>query len=78
MINNTDIHFYNLIFYLKKKRNTLADFDIIVSNPPYIPLHDKQTMNANVLNFEPHIALFVDDNNPLIFYNAIADFAIKN
>ena len=34
-------------------------------------------MRANVLHFEPHVALFVDDNNPLIFYNAIADFAVK-
>jgi release factor glutamine methyltransferase len=77
VINNVDVHFFQLDFLAENERNKLQQFDIIVSNPPYIPLHDKQTMHANVLNFEPHIALFVDDNNPLIFYNAIADFAIN-
>ena len=43
-------------------------------NPPYVPLKDKDSMRANVINYEPHLALFVPDNDPLIFYNAIADF----
>ncbi len=53
-------------------------FDIIVSNPPYIPESEKKSMQENVLEHEPHMALFVPDNDPLIFYNAIADFAKKN
>lgn len=53
-------------------------FDIIVSNPPYITPKEKLLMHHNVLEFEPHIALFVEEDNPLVFYNAIADFAIKN
>jgi release factor glutamine methyltransferase len=47
-------------------------FDFIVSNPPYIALSEKQRMKSNVLDFEPHLALFVPDEDPLIFYQAIA------
>lgn len=53
-------------------------FDVIVSNPPYITPKEKLLMHSNVLEFEPHIALFVEEDNPLVFYNAIADFAVKN
>ena len=52
-----------------------GEFDIIVSNPPYIPNKEKTLMSANVLDHEPHLALFVKDQNPLIFYNTIHDFA---
>lgn len=55
-----------------------AKWDIIVSNPPYIPLRDKQEMQTNVLSFEPHKALFVEDNDPLIFYREIAAYASKS
>jgi release factor glutamine methyltransferase len=51
--------------------------DIIVSNPPYVRFSEKQYMNKNVLDFEPHLALFVDDSNPLIYYRAILEFAEK-
>jgi len=51
---------------------------IIISNPPYVTLKDKKQMHTNVNDFEPHTALFVPDNDPLIFYKAIADFALKN
>lgn len=50
-------------------------FDIIVSNPPYVRELEKVEIKNNVLQNEPHLALFVDDNNPLIFYNKIADLA---
>jgi release factor glutamine methyltransferase len=50
-------------------------FDIIVSNPPYVRELEKTEIKNNVLENEPHLALFVDDNNPLIFYNKIADLA---
>ncbi|QDW25365.1 peptide chain release factor N(5)-glutamine methyltransferase [Pedobacter sp. KBS0701] len=53
-------------------------FDIIVSNPPYIRNLEKNEMHNNVLLHEPHLALFVSDENPLIFYKAIADFAKTN
>lgn len=50
-------------------------FDIIVSNPPYIPMKDKKSMSKRVLFYEPEMALFVPDDEPLKFYIAIADFA---
>ncbi|RBQ07730.1 peptide chain release factor N(5)-glutamine methyltransferase [Pedobacter miscanthi] len=53
-------------------------FDVIVSNPPYIRDLEKKEMHDNVLLHEPHLALFVNDDNPLIFYKAIADFAKTN
>ncbi len=48
-------------------------FDIIVSNPPYIKETEKKTMDSNVLDWEPHTALFVPDNDPLLFYRNIAE-----
>jgi release factor glutamine methyltransferase len=53
-------------------------FDFIVSNPPYVCESEKAQMSSNVLRYEPHTALFVEDSNPLIFYTAIADFAKKS
>jgi release factor glutamine methyltransferase len=50
-------------------------FNIIVSNPPYIPLNEKHQLENNVVNFEPHQALFVDDREPLLFYKAILAFS---
>ncbi len=47
-------------------------FDIIVSNPPYIPQSDIASMRDNVTHHEPHLALFVDDDDPLVFYRSIA------
>lgn len=54
------------------------DLDGIVSNPPYISVSEKSAMQKNVLDFEPHLALFVEDNNPLLFYEAIARHAFKH
>lgn len=53
-------------------------FDIIVSNPPYVRELEKEQMKANVLDNEPHLALFVDDEDPLKFYKAITQFAVNN
>jgi release factor glutamine methyltransferase len=50
-------------------------YGVIVSNPPYVTMVDKQQMHHNVTSFEPHTALFVPNENPLLFYIAIADFA---
>ncbi len=54
------------------------EFDVIVSNPPYVRELEKAEIKPNVLNNEPHLALFVADNNPLIFYKAITEFAEKH
>lgn len=52
-------------------------FDIIVSNPPYVTNREAEDMQKNVLDFEPHLALFVEDHDPLIFYRKIAELAGK-
>lgn len=54
------------------------DFDIIVSNPPYVRNVEKHEIKKNVLDYEPHLALFVDDNDPLLFYRKIAQLAKKS
>ena len=52
-------------------------FDIVVSNPPYIPDSDSRLMRRNVIDYEPHTALFVPDNDPLLFYRSIARTALR-
>ena len=52
-------------------------FGILVSNPPYVPLRDADAMCRNVLDFEPHTALFVPDDDPLLFYRAIARYGLR-
>ncbi len=53
-------------------------WNVIVSNPPYIPASEQHEMDKNVTDFEPHLALFVQDNDPLIFYRKIAGFALTH
>ena len=55
----------------------LGQFDIIVSNPPYIPQSDISAMHSNVVDYEPHTALFVADDDPLCFYRSIAQNGVK-
>lgn len=69
-----NIHWKQLDFLKKASWNQLGSFDIIISNPPYIRKAEAATMHTNVLAFEPYTALFVEDNDPLIFYKAIRDF----
>ncbi|MNR22104.1 Release factor glutamine methyltransferase [compost metagenome] len=61
---------------LNYSENYPVKLDIVVSNPPYIKEHEKEEMHSNVLANEPHTALFVSNEKPLIFYEAIADFAL--
>lgn len=61
-----------------KKELISSKYDIIISNPPYVTNSEKSKMHQNVLNHEPHIALFVPDEDALVFYSSIADFALKN
>jgi release factor glutamine methyltransferase len=63
---------------LQKRNIDLNAFDIIVSNPPYVRECEKKEMSNNVLEYEPHSAIFVSDSNPLVFYKAIADIAIHS
>ena len=69
------VDFVAMDFLDAAQRRQLPQVDVIVSNPPYVPLRDKYEMKPNVVDFEPHTALFVPDNDPLVFYRAITDFA---
>ena len=70
----TDIDFLQMNFLDATQWQELPSFNIIVSNPPYVPINDKNSMKQNVLDYEPHLALFVENNDPLVFYKAIAEF----
>jgi methylase of polypeptide subunit release factors len=59
-------------------REYKEQFDIIVSNPPYVRNLEKETIKKNVLDYEPHLALFVEDDDALIFYRKIIELALKN
>ena len=78
MDNQADVEFLELNFLVEQEWETLSNFDIIVSNPPYIPLTEKGLLDKNVTDFEPSIALFVEDGNPFIFYLEIIRFAKKH
>lgn len=72
-----DIIFKQLDILNNENWNQLDFYDIIVSNPPYIPHKEKALMHNNVLQYEPSTALFVQDEDPLIFYQKITQLAIQ-
>jgi release factor glutamine methyltransferase len=73
-LNNSAVSFSEADLF-KIKPSQFRNADILVSNPPYVRYSEKQFMHKNVLDFEPHTALFVPDNDPLKFYRAILDLA---
>jgi len=88
-LNNVTIDFFELDILQAENLNKLSvsaqskthsnnKYDIIISNPPYVRELEKVEIKNNVLNNEPHLALFVDNENPLIFYKKIADLAKKH
>jgi release factor glutamine methyltransferase len=68
------VDFIGLDFLNETQTKQLPTVDIIVSNPPYIPLRNKNDMHPNVLDYEPHTALFVPNEDALVFYDALAKF----
>ena len=77
---NAEIHNADVTFTKQDALNPPCDnkkYDIIVSNPPYICTQEAQDMDANVLEHEPHIALFVPDDDPLLYYRSIAIYASR-
>lgn len=74
LLNGVHVNFISLDI-LSNRFPEFNPFDVIVSNPPYVTLQQKDRMEHNVLDFEPHLALFVPENDPLIFYKAIGAFA---
>jgi release factor glutamine methyltransferase len=73
--NNAEITFLQDDICNSVAFNSDNKFDVIVSNPPYIPIMEIDKMHRNVKDFEPHLALFSPDDNPLIFYQHIAEFS---
>lgn len=78
VLNDVKIEFIeaNILNYNQATLTSLK-FDIIVSNPPYVREQEKRYIKSNVINNEPHLALFVKNENPLLFYEAISDFATR-
>jgi release factor glutamine methyltransferase len=74
LLQKADIDFIEIDFLNESNWNQLPKLDIIISNPPYIPLNEKAILDKNVTQFEPHKALFVTDSAPFIFYEKIAVF----
>ena len=72
-LNNSDINFFPFDLLKDEGRKPDEKYDIIVSNPPYVLDSEKNEMSKRVLNYEPHIALFVDVHNPLLFYKRILE-----
>lgn len=75
-LNRLDIQFFQADI-LNWQKFDWPVFDVIVSNPPYVTESEKKLMYKNVLDFEPLNALFVEDNDPLLFYRSIAQFALE-
>lgn len=73
--HQAEIFFLEMDFLKEDQWEKLGQFDIIASNPPYIPEHELDTLERNVRDFEPEIALFVPDTDALLFYRHIARFA---
>lgn len=84
--HNVTIHFIkenileidDLVELVTRNSQLTTHFDIIVSNPPYVRILEKMEIKKNVLEFEPHLALFVEDNDALLFYRKISALAQKN
>lgn len=79
-LNNVTVHFKNQdVLSINNIRQLISkgeQYNVIVSNPPYVMESEKKTMDESVLHFEPHEALFVTDENPLLFYDKISTIAL--
>lgn len=73
-----EIDFRQMDILDKKERSVLPVFDFIISNPPYIPERERNLVPGFVKDFEPSLALFVEDHDPLLFYRSIAEFALDH
>lgn len=75
---NTDVHFYEVNILDKKAWKALPKFDLIVSNPPYVTQDERPILPKNVIDFEPHLALFAGGNDAQRFVKKIAEFGTKH
>ena len=76
--HNAEVDFILQDFLDEEKWAGLGQFDCIVSNPPYVKQKEKDTMHARVKEFEPPLALFVPDNDALLFYRKLSDFSLQH
>ena len=74
--NNTPVHFFYCDILSAGSLSSVPKMDVIVSNPPYVCLSEKPAMRPNILLHEPETALFVADEDPLLFYKSIAEAAV--
>ena len=77
-LNNLDVEFIHADVLNINEGFSDKKWDCIISNPPYIPTNERESLAENILNFEPEISLFVGNDNPLIFYKAIVEYAKSN
>jgi len=77
-LTNLDVEFIHADVLNINKYFLDKKWDCIISNPPYIPTNERESIAENVLNFEPEISLFVENKNPIIFYEAIVKYAKSN
>jgi release factor glutamine methyltransferase len=78
-LNEVDVNFIKAdILNLQTNSPLTTHYSLLISNPPYVTLDDKKRMHTNVTDFEPHTALFVPEDDPLVFYKAIADYSVAN
>lgn len=75
-LNGVEVHF--ILQNILETADLLESYDVIVSNPPYVRNLEKQEIKNNVLEYEPHLALFVADDDALIFYRKIGELALKS
>ncbi len=73
-LNQSQVHFQKLNILETPANTSIGQFDIVVSNPPYVLHSEKEQMHRNVVDFEPELALYVNDNNPLLYYKEITGF----
>lgn len=78
IMNQAAVDFFKMDILNPVHGKEMNLYDIIVSNPPYVLKSEMEMMRKNVLDFEPHLALFVENNDPLLFYKAIISFCGKN
>ncbi|MCB0401538.1 MAG: peptide chain release factor N(5)-glutamine methyltransferase, partial [Flavobacteriales bacterium] len=78
LANYVEVDFFRMDILTESFQKSVESYDVIVSNPPYIPSREQAQMDVSVLDHEPGLALFVPDEDPLLFYRTIADYGLHH